>query len=97
MKKNWDNIVVGILIGLLIPLLGLIFLSFFKSEGESFFDFVGNIIDRGKFTNFLSFGLIFNFIVFYLFLKKNLNRIAGGIVMATLVMAIVAVYFKVFN
>ena len=89
MKKT--DLLIGFFIGILSALLGtILFLKLF-TEVQTINDF--HIVrEQGILGKVLTLGAILNIIIFFILLKKNKELMARGIVLATIILAILTVF-----
>jgi hypothetical protein len=90
-KKNWDNIWVGIIIGLLGFGLGLLLfgLGFSIWSGGTLKQFIDNVF-LGLYdfeSRIVTVAILFDVAIFYLFLRKNYMQLCKGI-MAIMVLSV---------
>lgn len=93
MKPHVKEILIGFLIGLAANLAGIYLYIFFFSDfgiketliGAIQNDFLGSLI---------ALGAILNLIVFFIFIKKNEMYRARGVVMATIIAALIILISK---
>ena len=93
--KKYDNVFVGILLGIIVPIVGILLINALLRKG------VGVTIDtmKGNYgynaaAKILSLGMIANLIPFYLFINKNRFNITRGILVSTALYLIVFVFYK---
>ncbi len=97
MKHIWYNhFFTGFIIGIILPFFGaaIFYLIFFGYMDVSFF--LKHLLQTGYWLSVLSLGVILNLGAFFLFLHWQAERAAGGILGATFIFALLAVYFKAF-
>ena len=89
MKKT--DLLIGFIIGIVGALLGaILFLKLF-TEVQTINDF--HIVrEQGILGKVLTLGAILNIIIFFILLKKNKELMARGIVLATIVLAILTMF-----
>lgn len=89
MKKT--DLLIGFFIGIVSALLGaILFLKLF-TEVQTLNDF--HIVrEQGILGKVLTLGAILNIIIFFILLKKNKELMARGIVLATIILAILTVF-----
>jgi hypothetical protein len=89
MKKT--DLLIGFFIGILSALLGtILFLKLF-TEVQTLNDF--HIVrEQGILGKVLTLGAILNIIIFFILLKKNKELMARGIVLATIILAILTMF-----
>lgn len=85
---------IGLVTGLLVPVIALLvfYLVFFNrlSPGE----FLEGLIVRGKLSSVISLGVIPNLLVFFIFIWLNYLYSARGVLAATLIFALLVVITK---
>ena len=89
-----DTVVRGLITGLFVPFIGFYFfkLSFFSYMSvRQFWDF---LVSSDKLSAVISLAVIFNAFAFFLFLRKDCEYSARGVLGATLLYAIVIVVLK---
>jgi hypothetical protein len=92
-----DNLVLGIILGFLAPIVGLVCLYFIKFKALSFGDFFQYmLLWKSLFTSVISLSLIANAIVFTIYLNTHKDKTAMGIFFATCVYAIIGISLKFF-
>jgi hypothetical protein len=94
MKRKYDKLWIGLLSGILVPLITLflyykISYSFIKIDTFLFKMFVSNI-----FTPLLSLCVVVNLGLFFIFINKTVYYAARGVIMATLFYAIIVFALK---
>ncbi len=88
------DVIIGFLIGLLANLVGIcIYIYFFSREGfidtlksATSFNFIGKLV---------SLGAILNLVAFFVLIKKNEDHKARGVLLATLLAAIIIIVNKI--
>ncbi|MFL9482962.1 hypothetical protein ACI6Q2_09300 [Chitinophagaceae bacterium LWZ2-11] len=92
-----DNLVLGIILGILAPLVGLVCFYFCKFSRLSFTEFLEFlVIWKSLFTSVISISLIANAIVFTVYINTRKDKTARGVFIATCVYAIVCLSMKFF-
>lgn len=95
-KKNVKKeIVIGFLVGIIANTIGiLLYISLFSDLGikETF----QVAIQQGHVGSLLALGAILNLIAFFLFLRIRRDNRAKGVLLATILTALVILYYKVF-
>ena len=93
MKRNVP--VIGLIIGLLLPLVGIVIVYFIWSHGSSFSDFTNNMkINHSLAAKVLSLSIIANILPFILYTNKRRDMAARGVFIATMLYAVVIVLLK---
>lgn len=92
-----DNLVFGLLLGFLAPLLGFSIYYFMRFSLFSINDFVHVLMmQKSLLSGIVSIALLANAVVFTLYINTHKDKTAKGIFMATCVYALVALGFKWF-
>jgi hypothetical protein len=84
---------IGFLVGLLANALGIFLAIQLFGNGEDIETAIKQVIANGFFGKLLSIGAILNLIVFFIFLKKKQDYRARGVLLATILVAIVSFIF----
>ncbi len=95
MKKEHKEIVIGFLIGLVANMAGTYLYIFFFSN-LSLESTLKAAVDRDILGSLIALGAILNLGVFFIFLKKKQYYRARGVVLATVVAALVILISKFF-
>jgi hypothetical protein len=96
-KPTWYNrFLTGFITGLLLPFFGaaIFYLIFFGYMDVNFF--LRHLLQTGYWLSVLSLGVILNLGAFFLFLHWQAEKAAGGVLAATFIFALLAVYFNAF-
>ncbi|HAI82946.1 MAG TPA: hypothetical protein DCL43_04700 [Chitinophagaceae bacterium] len=95
---KFDNLVLGLILGLLCPFLGLLGFYLWKfAHHESLQLFLVRILSyRSLLSSVISFSLIANALVFTIFINQRKDKTAKGIFVFTLVYVIIALIIKYF-
>jgi len=95
MEKKFDNLGLGLMIGLLSPFLVLLLIFFSRYKGAySLFSFLNVLFQLHVFTSLLSLCAIPNLFFFFLFTRTDRLYSARGILTATFVLAILVLIIK---
>lgn len=93
-----DNLRLGLVLGLLGPLLGLAVVYFIKFSSFSFKDFLDNFMhDNRMITSIGSLSLLANAVLFTLYVNTGRDNTAKGIFIVTLIYGIGILVLKIFN
>jgi len=93
-----DNLKLGLILGLIGPLLGLVVIYFIKFSGVSFGTFLDEFFNNNKLiTSIGSLSLLANVILFTLYINTHRDSTAKGIFLITLVYGIAILALKLFN
>ena len=98
-KKNLDSIVAGFVPGLIVPVIAAYL--FYLSQNSAmrfseFSHFIAYIFKYHLATKVLSVALIANLSIFFLFLQTNRYKSARGVILATLLYAVVSLFYMFF-
>lgn len=95
MKSNFTKeFWFGFLLGLFLPLLGLVILSVvfsINNDYDALYFLKNSLQVKGLQASLLKLGLIFNLLPFFIFTRKNKLRWSYGILFATLLYAFVLI------
>ena len=93
-----DNLRLGIVLGLIGPLLGLVVIYLIKFSGVSFGDFLDAFFNDNKLiTSNGTLSLLANVILFTLYINTHRDNTAKGIFIITLIYGIALLVLKVLN
>jgi len=93
-----DNLQLGLLLGLVGPLLGLLFIYFVKFSSNEFGIFLEEFFNNNKLiTSIGSLALLANVILFTIYVNTKRDRTAKGIFIMTLIYGIAILILKILN
>ena len=93
-----DNLKLGLILGLIGPLLGLVVIYFIKFPGISFGEFFDLFINTNRLiTSIGSLSLLANVVLFTIYINTHRDNTAKGIFIVTLIYGITILLLKVFN
>lgn len=93
MKRNVS--LLGLIIGLLLPLVGIFIVYLVMSRGASFGSFVGKMkTDFDAAALVLSLSILINIIPFIYYTNRRLDLTARGLLIATMLYAVLIVLLK---
>jgi hypothetical protein len=93
-----DNLKLGLLLGLLGPVIGLLVLKYIRTPSSSFADFFEMFFNDNKFlTSVGSLSLLANVILFTIYINTHRDNTAKGIFVTTLIYGIAILVLKIFN
>lgn len=95
-KSKYNNIWLGLSLGLAIPVITIFVFSFFKSDVDNFKSYIEFVWSISALSNILSLCAIPNLAIFYLFLNKELYYSVRGVIFATLIWAVLVVITRYF-
>lgn len=88
------DVIIGFIIGLLANIVGIaIYIFLFSKEG--FADSIKSAMSFSFIGKLVSLGAILNLIIFFIFIKTNQDHKARGVLLATLMAAIIVIINKI--
>lgn len=95
MKKN--SFLIGVIIGVLCPLLGILVFYFWKASANPFGYFLQVMVQTPNLlTAAISFALFANVIAFTIAVNTKNDKLARGIFLVTLILTVPALVYKIF-
>ena len=91
------DIIIGFVVGIIAALFGLVFAIQIFGKSDDWETVVRQAIANGTLTKLMSIGALLNLGAFFLFLKKNQDNRAKGVLIATLLVFIITMVIKFFN
>ena len=93
-----DNLKLGLVLGLIGPLLGLVVIYFIKFSAVPFGDFLDEFFTNNKLiTSIGSLSLLANVVLFTLYINTHRDATARGIFIITLIYGIAILVLKLVN
>jgi hypothetical protein len=93
-----DNLKLGLILGLLGPLLGLVVIYFIKYSSTTFGAFMDEFFHNNKLiTSIGSLSLLANVVFFTIYVNTNRDKTAKGIFLVTLIYGIGILVLKILN
>jgi hypothetical protein len=93
-----DNLKLGLVLGLIGPLLGLVVIYFIKYSSSSFKDFLDEFFNNNRLiTSIGSLSLLANVVFFTLYVNTGRDKTAKGIFLVTLIYGIGILVLKILN
>ena len=94
MKKD---ILIGFAVGVIAAVFGLVFAIQIFGKSDDWGIVIKQAIDEGFITKLMSIGALLNLGAFFLFLKKNKDHRAKGVLIATVLILIITMIIKFTN
>jgi hypothetical protein len=94
MESRLNKMVVGLILGLLVPVIALYIYNLVAFDQFTFGEFLRAMISRKKISAVISLGVIPNLLVFFSFIWLNYLYSARGVIAATLVFGALVVVTK---
>ena len=91
--KNKD-IIIGIAVGLIASTIGLLLTLLIFGQGNSISDSLQIARAQGVFTKLVSMGAILNLAAFFLFINMQQDSRAKGVLIATLIVALITIIIR---
>ncbi len=88
------DLFVGFIIGLIANAIGLYFATRYFGRGDDFTAVISAASAEGFLGKLISLGALLNLIVFFLFIRKKQDYRAGGVLIATIAIALFTVIYK---
>ena len=88
MKSKYDNLQMGLVLGILAPFLTMVIIYLSKFTNYGFSELVDFLVEKRVFTKIVSLCVIPNLALFFLFLNKYKYKSARGILLATMIFAV---------
>lgn len=92
-NKRFDSLVLGLITGLVLPLVTLLIFWIFRYEG-GLGEFLSSFQRIGMLSKIISLSVIPNLLLFFLFIWTHRTFSARGVIFATLVVAMVMLVLK---
>ena len=90
-----DIPILGFIIGLLLPLVGVIIMYFLWGNHEGIFEFIRSLTHlKGMASKVLTLSLLINLVPFVFYTSKRLDQTAKGVFIATMIYAVIVVFIK---
>jgi hypothetical protein len=96
LSEKYDNLVSGIISGVLLPAIVGLAIYAFTSKGESLFTYLEKISDADIVTHAITLCVFPNVIIFLLFIYSDMLRAARGVLTMTIVFAAIILVVKLF-
>lgn len=87
MSLKINNIKLGIILGIIAPLLSMLVIYLLKFSEYNFQELIDFLLARGIFTKIISLCVIPNLALFFFFLNKNYYSSARGVLISTFLFA----------
>jgi uncharacterized membrane protein len=92
-----DSFILGVVIGLLAPVVGIAAFYFWKASSANFLYFLDVVIHSSTLlTAMISFALLANAVAFTIALNTKKDKTAKGIFVMTLILAVPSIVYKIF-
>jgi uncharacterized membrane protein len=93
-----DNIRLGLILGLIAPLIVFVFIYYYRFSGYSFDEYVDVFFRENRLITFFgAWCLVANIALFTFYINTNRDKTARGIFLVTLIYGIAVLLLKLFN
>jgi hypothetical protein len=89
-----DNIFIGVLFGLIGPIIGVVGFYLYNFSNSAFLDFFKMAARQNLLSPLLSLCAVINLGIFYLFIQRDYLYIGRGVIFSTFVYGLIIVAFK---
>ena len=89
------EIFIGFFVGLLANTVGLILAILFLHEDPSIIEIISKSFEEEFLSKLISLGAIMNLLVFFVYIKKKQDYRAKGVLMATIVIALITLILNI--
>ncbi len=96
MRSKFDAPLVGLILGVIVPLFGVFIFYKFNFKTLDFGEFIDYVSRKGMFPQLLSLSVIANLGLFFTFIWKKFYYSAKGVIMATFLYVLVVIILKYF-
>jgi hypothetical protein len=91
---NKKDIFIGMFVGIIANGIGLFFAATLLGNGDDFIQVVKAASSEGFLGKLISLGAILNLVAFFLFIKKKQDYRARGVLILTVIVAVLTIVFK---
>jgi len=91
---NKKDVILGILIGFIANAIGLYFAAMLLGKGDDAITVIKAASSEGFLGKLVSLGAILNLVAFFIFIKKKQDQRAKGVLLATILIAILTFVIK---
>ena len=92
--RKYNNLRIGLVLGILAPVLGFFIVYLVGFRGLGFGDFLTRLLDTRKLSSVISLSVIPNLLLFFIFIWLDYLYSARGVLAATLLFALVVIVTK---
>ena len=92
--KKYNNLRIGLILGILAPLLGFYIVYLAGFGGLDFGDFLARLMETRKLSAIISLSVIPNLLLFFIFIWLDYLYSARGVLASTLLFALVVIVTK---
>ena len=96
MRSKFDSPIVGLIVGLIIPIIGMFVFYKYNFKTLDFGEFFEYVSRKDKTPQLISLSVVTNLGVFFLFIWRKYYFSAKGVIMATFIYTLVVLILKYF-
>ncbi len=85
---RYNRLVTGVILGMLVPLAGLLVYYFVRKTDLPFSEFIRVYFNLGMLTHIISLSVLPNLLLFFAFIRSNWLYAARGVLLSTILFAI---------
>ena len=93
-KSSLNSLKLGLIVGLIIPFIAILFFQVGNYSKYSFFEFYVKLHELHVFSSLISLCVVPNLLVFFVFIWKNYFLSARGVIFSTVIYGIIMMIFK---
>ena len=94
-KANLNQVWIGMIFGLILPVIALACYYFARYSGLSLVDFMRVYKNLGILTHIISLSVLPNLLLFFLFIRQDLLKSARGVLLATFLFTFVVLILRI--
>ena len=96
MKSRINSTVLGLIIGIIVPVLSILLAYLVRFQDElTIKEFIDSLLIHRVYTKVMALGVYFgNIVFFFLFIKTDLLRAARGVLLATILYSFTIMVFR---
>jgi len=93
-KNKYDNLLIGVAVGIIIPLIITIIVIAVQAKSESFITYTKRLISLGLHADIMRITVLADLLIFYYFLNKKLYKTVKGVILGVLIVGLYVVFVK---
>ncbi len=97
MNSRFNSLITGLLLGIAGPLVTLIVIYLVTTQDLSIRDYINQLIFFRVYTHIISLSVIPNLLVFFVFIWLNKLKSARGVLLATIILALIVLGLRLFT
>jgi len=97
MNSRFNSLTTGLLLGIAGPLLTLFVIYLITTQDLSIKDYINQLIFFKVYTHIISLSVIPNLLIFFTFIWLNKLKSARGVLLATIILALIVLGLRLFT